>query len=132
MSEANKSIYLRTFNEQLFAFVDDLEIVFPDNDTVSTMKSGLIALKKVNPKIIISTWQTSIVAPYSTKIDEGDFDFFIEKDYTDDLGDYKNSESILSSINEMRSSVRQLEESNKQKSLEYIKNLCKLSQIYHS
>lgn len=128
----NSKLYLRTFNEQLSSFVDELEIVFPENKTVLSVKMGVDTLKKANPKLIISAWQNYVVIPYYAKIDEGDYNFFIEKDYTTDLNDYSNSKSVLKSIDDMRTSVREMDENNKQKSLEYIRNLCKLSQAYHN
>lgn len=131
MSQIDNSIYLRTFNEQLSSFMDELERVLPQNITVSNVKMCVEALKKTNPKLIILGWQKYVVIPYIEKINEGDYNFFIEKDYSSDLNGYKNSESVLKSINDMRESVRDMDENNKKTSFEFISNLCNLSKAYN-
>ena len=70
--------------------------------------------------------------PYKGVIDNGNLDFFIEKDYADDLSNVNRSEDIISMIDNIRKPIKEMDEVNKKHSLKYIQNLCKLSEIYNS
>ena len=126
----DKSVYLKAFNIQLIELLDDIERVIPDNVDILTMKNSLTQLKKANPKMILTMWYKWIATPYGKQIDAGDYEFFINKDYTEDWSGYAHDSSILEAIERMRVIVKDLDEANKTTALSYIKNLCTLSKIY--
>lgn len=122
---------LPIFNKHFLEFLDDISSVFPDNVDIITAKNGILAIKKINPTIIVKIWQKHIVEPYLTQIQGGNIDFFIHKDYTTDLATTDNSDKILESINRLRDPIRQMSLEDQKKSMKYIQNLTKLSICFH-
>jgi len=126
----DKSIILTGFNNHYEEFLTDVQTVFPDVADVRLAKNSLSTIRKMNPKTIIKYWYTSIVASYKSQIDEGNLDFFITKDYTNDLNNADHSEKIMEGINRMRDQIRMMNEDEQKKSMKYIQNLTKLSILY--
>jgi hypothetical protein len=95
----NNSIVLKAFNKQFFDFVNDVVNIFPNNDHLIKSREYFESIKKLNPTVIIKVWHKYICLPYHKKIEEGDLDFFFEKDYSEDLKYMQNSEEIINVIN---------------------------------
>jgi hypothetical protein len=131
-SEKNdKSILLTAFNTQFYDFLDDIESVFINDHAIKQAKNALILIKKVNPTLVIKLWYNYIVVNYESEIDNNNINFFIEKDYKNDLRYLNSSDDIMKHIDSLREPVRNMGESNQKKSLMYIKNLCILSKLYN-
>lgn len=132
MSEerSDKSILLTAFNNQFYDFLDDIESVFMNDHAIKRAKNALVLIKKVNPALVIKLWYKYIVVNYESEIDSNNINFFIEKDYKNDLRYLNSSDDIMKHIDSLREPVRNMGESNQQKSLMYIKNLCILSRLY--
>ena len=129
----DKSAILKGFNNQFEEFLEDIEILFPDNHDIKTSKSGLTMLRKANPKMIISVWYRYICQKYEKEIEAENLEYFLEKDYAEDLKmDQQAANKVLDGIDKIRTPLRQLDESNKKKSIQYLKNLNQLSKIYYS
>jgi len=118
---------LTVFNDHFSEFVNDIHSVFPDDTDILTAKNALLAIRKANPKLIVKIWVKYVVEPYKNKIDVGDINFFIEKDYTSDLSINSNSDRIMESIDRLRNPVKQMSPENQAKTMKYIQNLTKLS-----
>ena len=128
----DKTTYLRAFNTHLFEFIDDIISIFPDNMNIATTKTTFEMTKKANPTLLIKVWYKFVYSPYSEIIDAGDLDFFINKDYSNDVATLQNARDIIKAIDGLRNPIRSMSDTNKAHSLEYIRNLCKLSQMYDS
>ena len=120
---------LSAFNDHFMEFLNDVHMLFPADVDVLTAKNALLQVRKANPKMIVKIWQTFIVDKYRTEIESGTIDFFINKDYSDDLMNNENSSKILSSINRLRDPIRQMDDENQKKTMKYIQNLTKLSDL---
>jgi len=129
---SNKTTILRTFNTHFVDFIDDIIKVIPENSDILAAKSFFEITKKANPTIIIKIWFNLIYSPYATIIDSGDLEFFINKNYAEDLSTMQNSKEILKAIDSLRDPIRNMSETNKTHCLKYIQNLCKLSAVYNS
>jgi len=129
---SNKTTILRTFNTHFVDFIDDIIKVIPENSDILAAKSFFEITKKANPTLIIKIWFSLIYSPYSTIIDSGDLEFFINKNYAEDLSTMQNSKEILKAIDSLRDPIRNMTETNKTHCLKYIQNLCKLSAVYNS
>ena len=114
--------YLSAFNKHMEEFLTDIITVFPKKNELKRGATAIRTLIKFNPKMCIRVWKDSVIEPYRKEINEGDFNFFISKDYKEDVegGEY---ESVLSSIDEFRQPIREMGEENQKKALQYIKNL---------
>jgi hypothetical protein len=128
--DSDKSIVLRVFNKLFFELIDDILSVYPDNVDILTAKDAFLSFKKLNPTCIIKVWHSCIYSKYKQQIDVGDIEFFMHKDYSNDLTDVSNMKNILDMIDNVREPVRTMSEQNKQHVKKYIQDLSKLSTTY--
>lgn len=109
----SKSLLLKAFNKHFFQFLDDIILFFPDNVDLVTSRQYFDTIKVANPTLILKIWHKYIYTPYNEKIETGDLEFFIEKDYAEDLKNMKNNEKILKVINtSLRDPLRLMNEEN--------------------
>ena len=118
------------FNDHFVEFVEAVHEAFPEDPDILTAKNALLAIRKANPKLIIKIWNQYIIVPYKEEIEQGDLDFFINKDYSNDLTYAGNSEQIMESINRLRKPVGQMNETEKQNVIKYLQNLSKLAALH--
>lgn len=129
----SQSVILSKFNEHFVEFITDIQQVFPEDVDVLSAKNSLLAIKKLNPKMIIKIWKTHIVDKYIDQIEKGDISFFINKDYSSDLSKtYFSSNKIMEGIDRLRAPIRAMTSENQQKTMKYIQNLTKLSMLYEN
>ena len=122
----DKSLILKTFNTHLIEFMDDIISVFSREVELLTSRTFIQGVLKVKKKLVIEYWYTYVYLVYKEQIDKGNFDYFLNKDYNKDTED----NDILNGIEKMRNKIRELSHDNREKSIEYVKNLSKLSNIY--
>ncbi len=129
---ADKTTILRAFNTHLFEFLNDIITILPGNVGLVTTKNSFEMYKKANPTILVKIWYSYVYLPYAKIIEEGNLDFFIEKDYTTELSGLHNAGNVSNAIDSLRAQIRNMSDVNRKHSLEYIQNLCKLSNMYNS
>jgi len=128
---SQKSILLKTFYKQLFDFLDDIIGIMDDNTELMKSKIYFTTLKQANPTLIIKIWHQYILTPYRELIEAGNVDFFLEKDYTDDLKNIPNASSVLKIIDtSIRNPIKEMNEMNKDKCVKYIQIISKISEVY--
>lgn len=120
---------LTAFNDHFIDFVNDIHCVFPDDVDILTTKNALTAIRKANPKMIVKIWDAFIVSKYKEEIEAGNLDFFINKDYSQDISNASNSDKIMESIDRLRQPVKNMGPENQAKVMKYIQNLTKLAQL---
>lgn len=120
---------LTAFNDHFMDFVNDIQTVFPDDADVLATKNALSAIRKANPKMIVKIWNAFIVSKYRAEIEAGNIDFFINKDYSQDVSSAANSDKIMESIDRLRIPVKNMGPENQAKVMKYIQNLTKLAQM---
>jgi hypothetical protein len=133
MSLANdndKTLLMNAFNTQLFEFFDDIECIFTEDTSVKKAKNALLIIKKLNPSLIIKIWYVYIYSKYKTEIENNNIEFFIDKDYKNDLENMNKSDDIVKNIDKIREPIKNMSKENQEKSFKYIKNLCILSKLY--
>jgi hypothetical protein len=130
LDSSDKSLLLNAFNTQLTEFIEDIELVFNEDNSVKRVKTSLLMIKKVNPTLTIRIWYNYICSKYESEINNDNIDFFLEKDYKKDLVYMNQSDDIISSIDKLRDPIKNMSKENQEKSFRYIKNLCILSKIY--
>ena len=123
---------LAAFNDHFVEFVTDIQNVFPEDHDILVAKNSLLAIRKANPKMIIKIWSTFIVGKYKSEIEAGNIDFFINKDYSQDVANADNSGKIMDSIDRLRTPIKNMNNDNQAKTMKYIQNLTKLAAIYDS
>jgi len=128
MSNPNNNM-LTIFNDHFVEFITDIHNVFPEDPDILAAKNSLIAIRKANPKLIVKIWIKYVATPYQDRIMAGDINFFIEKDYSNDLTKSNNPDQIMESIDRLRNPVKQMNPDNQLKTMRYIQNLCKIASM---
>lgn len=128
----DKSTLLKTFNTQFFSFLDDIRTIYPENKEIAKGKKSFEMIKMASPSIIIKIWYSHVYLHYKTEIDSGNVDFFIDKDYADDLSEVANATEVIRIINIIKEPIRTMDEKNKEHTSKYLQVLSKLSELYNS
>ena len=123
---------LKAFNNHFVEFWNDILHVFPNDINIKTAQVFIVNINKVNPALVIKCWYEYVVKPYASNIKNGDFDFFIKKDYIDDLGTSSQYDApqLLKIIKELKHKAGCMGEHNHAKIIKYIQNLTKLCYLY--
>ena len=119
---------LSTFISQLDECLTDISILYSDDKRFVRCKLYFDTLKQTNPKMILTTWKTMVADKYDEQIQKGDVSYFLEKDYKEELPIY--NPTIDQAIQDLRKAIREMSDVNRDKAIQYIQNLCKLSKLY--
>ena len=127
----NKSLLLKSFHKQLFDFLDDIISIMPDNTELVKSKVYFTTIKQANPTMIIKIWYQYILLPYRDLIEGGNVDYFLDKDYTEDLQYIPYAADVLRIIDtSIRIPIKEMEKENKDKCTKYIQIISKISEVY--
>lgn len=130
----DKKIVLEAFNNTFADFLVNLLTVFPENTYMKKSKTNLKIITGVAPRAVIGVWEKHINNKYYDNILKGEIEYFLEKDFQEDLqvlGSDKSSE-ILDFIDKIRAPVKNLDNENMETCLHYLQNLSKLSYAYNN
>jgi len=127
---SQKSMVLQAFNNQLSEFFDDVLRIFPDKIDIIKTKNYVTTIRKMNPRLIIQLWKSFICEQYADAIEKCDFDYFMTKDYRNDVKLLDDAEKIVSAIDELRHSLRQMSDEDRITYMKYVQNLSKLANMY--
>ena len=128
----DKSTILKLFNEHFFEFMDELSIIFPENLDIVASINLFKLTKSANVTLLIKIWYTYVESPYGDILRQDNLDYFLDKDYKDDLVNLPNAANALRGIDMLRKPIKETSQVNKEHSLNYIKNLCKMSVVYNN
>jgi hypothetical protein len=128
----DKSTILKSFNTLFFSFLDEIILIFPENQDIKAARSSFDTIRRANPTSIAKAWYLYVYKPYESVIESGNISFFFDKDYSTDLQTLSNSSIIMETIDKMRDPIKNMGPENLAHSTKYIQNLCKLSTIYCS
>jgi hypothetical protein len=127
---SNKTLIMRTFNQQFMDLLADIQRIFPHNNEIAIAIMNLELIKKAKPALIVHIWYKYIYSKYKPIIDAGDITFFFEKNYAEDLTKMANAENIMRMINKIRDPVREMDDVNRGHTMKYLQILSKLSEVY--
>ena len=128
----DKKLLLKTFNNHFIELIDDIILIFPEDKEISTFSIALNSINRMNPKLSMKIFYEHIIKGYFKEIDDGDINFFINKDYNKDLHGISNSDIILKKIEYLREPVKRMSKSNQENFMKYIQNLKKLCLLYET
>ena len=123
------SSILKAFCNHLIEFLDDVIRIFPENLDIRTGKTFIESIKRVNPRRLIVLWKECVLDLYEEQINEGNLDFFINKNYTSDLGE-NSTDKGKQIIEDLRFLVKGASLESQEKAMKYIQNLTKLCKLY--
>ena len=131
MESENQKTLKELFCNQLLEFMDDILTIFPNNLDLKTGKTFIVGLTKVSKRKLIGIWKTSVLDIYEEAIMKGDKEYFINKDYSEDLGE-GGTDKMMSVVEDVRVLIRNTSEENKDKAIKYLQNLTKICKLYFS
>jgi hypothetical protein len=120
---------LTAFNDHFLEFVNDVQSVFPEDTDILTAKNAFLTARKANPKLIVKIWKVYVVEKYRKEIESGNIEFFVNKDYTNDVSVSPYSDKITEAIDRLRDPVKKMNLDEQSKTMKYIENLTKLSDL---
>jgi hypothetical protein len=120
---------LTAFNDHFLEFVNDVQNVFPDDTDILTAKNAFLTARKANPKLIVKIWKVYVVEKYRKEIESGNIEFFVNKDYANDVSVSPYSDKITEAIDRLRDPVKKMNLDEQSKTMKYIENLTKLSDL---
>ena len=127
----SNSMFLTTFNKQMEEMLEDVMRIFHDDKKIIKAKLYFEGLMKTNPRIVIQVWKTHITSKYHDKISQGDVDFFIHNDFTEDVNSSGgNVDTVTNTIHEIRKIISRMNDEQMKVMMVYIQNLTKLSSLY--
>ena len=121
---------LQTFNNQLIDFFDDVLRIFPDNLDILKTKNYITTIRKMNPRLIIQLWKEFVSTPYAESIATCDFEYFMKKDYASDVKLLDDADKIVGGIEQLRHSLKNMNDEDRKTAMKYVQNLTKLSNVY--
>ena len=113
---------LKVFTNQLSEFLDDLITLFPNDIDLKASRTAVNALKKVNPKSLLVNWKYYVGDKYKKQIMDGNIDFFLTKDYKNDMDDVEDKGAAMQAINRLKPALAKIGETNKMKASKYLIN----------
>jgi hypothetical protein len=126
----DKTSILKAFNTHFFEFLDDIISLYPQTKDLTDARTTFEFFKKANPTSIIKAWHQFVNPKYQATIDAGNIDYFLEKDYADDLNHMANANEVMEIVNRLRAPIRSMSAESKANALKYLQNLCKLTSMY--
>lgn len=129
---SQKSMILKAFNKTLSEFLNEMCTIFPENVQLKMGKRSQEMITKMNPSLIIKSWDKHVNNNYYEHIMNSDLTYFLEKDYNEDMQSLGGSDTALEFISNIKSPIKSLDEKNKDTAFTYIQNLCKLSYAYNN
>ena len=128
----DKTTILKAFNSQFEEFLEDIELLFPENKDIRTTKTGLMMMRKANPKKMVSVWYRYICIKYEDEIEKENLEYFLTKDYSTDLKMEDGAAGkVMDAIDKLREPLRELNPENTKKCVQYLKNMNTLSKLYN-
>ena len=121
--------FTTVFNTLFFKLVSSVIEYFPKDAALSGAEKSLFAIRKINPSLIYRVWVYYVDTPYKKEIEECNIDFFINKDYSNDLRDYAavhDYQTIAQAIDRLREPIKKMDKENQLIIMGYIQSLSKL------
>jgi len=128
----DRSTLIRSFNDYFFEFLEDMLKVLPTDKSIMTASKSFRTFTELNKTILIKCWHKFVYLKYREVIENGDIDFFFEKDYSEDLTKLNNSQKIMEIIDLVRIPAKEVCENpkNREYITTYIQTLCRLSVVF--
>lgn len=131
---SNQTIVMRAFNQHLKDFVDDIQRLFPENVKVRAFKNSVETFIKMNPRKVIELWYQKITCKYLSEIMNEEIDFFLNKDYSQDVKEVEGTGINVSIdlVEELRGPIKDMNEEDRKMAIKYVKEMTQLSTLYFS
>ena len=135
-SRNQKQQIFRCFINTYFDFLDFiLTNIGKDNKDFKNFYHKNKMLRKANIKIFIKKWYETISVPYGKEIMNGNIDYFVNKNYDDEItmaGNIGREFSIRTYIDHMKNMYQNIDEDMMNKIIAYMQQCTKMSVLYYN
>ena len=105
MNNNHNPIILKAFNNQLSEFLDDLLAILPGEKDLMVLSTFMKTIIMGKPRKIIEVWNKYITIKYKDEILNGQIEYFLNKDYREDLQDASSNEALVA-IDKLRNQIK--------------------------
>ena len=131
----SKTVF-RSYNKLYFEMLEFLKNnISKSNTSFSIFYKKNHMLRRANIKLFIKKWYENISIPYHKEILDGNIDYFLNKDFSDDMknaGSLKSELSMNDNIEYIKRIYQNIDKDLVETLVTYIQNLTKLSILYHN
>ena len=120
------------FNNSMDQFLAEMVAILPADENIALAKNAVLAARKANPKLLVKMWRQLVVGPYEDRIVAGDIQFFLDRDYTEDiqkLGDDSKLEKAIVIIQSIKDAIASLSCEQTRGAVAHIQRLTALSKL---
>lgn len=125
----DKKLYLSSFNDHFEEMLVDISRIYPEDSDIKKVYTYLSGIRVVNVTKIHKIFRESVINKYRKNIMNNEIDFFLDKDYSEDLTS-KFKDKVNEKLDFLKSTIRKMELNEQQKIIQYLKNLISLSDLY--
>tara|TARA_Y100000591_G_C21752691_1_gene655645 strand:+ start:747 stop:1169 length:423 start_codon:yes stop_codon:yes gene_type:complete len=131
---SQKKFILSTFKKEIMDFMKFIIKILPDFHELKTLKNILDLMCKFNTVKLLNIWCTYIALPYKDLIIKGDFNYFENKNYKNDVVDLGEEQAnyILQTYDKMRTKISKVSKDDKNKAMKFIQRLSAMSVKYYN
>ena len=118
---------VKLFNNHVIEFIDDICSIVDNKDDLLNIRKkikGLIRISSVKP---IKLWKENC-SKYDIEIENKNYEYFLNKSYIKDI---RNDDFLLNLFEKYKTQFSCESVENKEKIMQYIYNLNKISKIYY-
>lgn len=126
----NNLLITSTFNTQFGECLQEISELYPEESKLKKYSRYVESVKKMNPSLLIKAWKNHITDKYESQIEKGDLEYFLTKDYQEDVASLEKTKTVEEIIEYLRTMMLDMSTENKNRSFHYIQNLTKLSKHY--
>lgn len=118
---------VKLFNSHIIEFIDDICVIVDNKDDLLNIKKKIRSLIRISSVKPIKLWKENCLK-YNDEIEKKNYDYFLNKSYIKDI---KDDDFLLNLFEKYKTQFSSESIENKEKIMQYIYNLNKISKIYY-
>ena len=118
---------VKLFNNHIIEFIDDICGIVDNTDDLLNIKKKIKTLIRVSSAKPIKLWNENC-SKYDKEIEKKNYEYFLNKSYIKDI---RNNDFLLGLFEKYKTQFSNETVENKEKIMQYIYNLNKISKIYY-
>ena len=130
---SNKQFILKNFKTVFEQYIEYIENNIESlKYEIAYMKQVISLMIRFNASALLKLWFNYVTIPYGEIILRGDYDYFTEKNYNNDLKDIdqSNISYVLNVLEDTKRMAKNIDDDKKKEIISYNQKLTKLSIMY--
>lgn len=130
---SNKQFILKNFKTVFEEYIEYIENnIKSQKYEIAYMKQIISLMIRFNASALLKLWFNYVTIPYGEIILRGDYDYFTEKNYNNDLKDIdqSNVSYVLNVLEDTKRLAKNIDDDKKKEIISYNQKLTKLSIMY--